>query len=221
MKYAKELQKQLIEMPDELRIQSINYKKWKKQSRLLVNADKDIQDALSLLEKECEKVDKVFRKEYRKHNNNQSLFSVCYRPKANVRDAQNLLKFARINSKTVYKICKKLSKILHANATMQWLCQKRSVHQYSFMGSQNTTFLELKTKNFVVECPFCMEDDRKKLLVFSCGHYGCLDCVLRYADVHMLNGTWHNLLSYSNKKKCPVCRFDNALIHGTCVSLSK
>jgi hypothetical protein len=132
----------------------------------------------------------------------------------------DVLKFAQVNAQTVYKICKRLTKRCKSDAAVKWLIQVRTNHVYSFMGGNTTTHLQLKLSGHA-ECPICMEDihpDKDhKMLVFGCGHFGCLNCVLRYAGVNDMKGTWFNLLACANKKDCPVCRDNMAFNNAICI----
>jgi len=214
MKYAKQLQHVMSDMPSTLQASCISYKSWKK----FCKRGGCIDDALSLLKTQCSKVDKVYLKHYQKLSTSLLLHIDCI-GHTNTKPS-DVLKFANTNSQTVYKVAKRLGKVYRSPEPMRWLTDVRTQHLYAFMGGKTTTHLVLRMEGHV-ECPICMNDiepdKAHKVVVFRCGHCACLDCVLHYAGVWELKGTWFNLLACARKRDCPVCRDKLALNDLICV----
>lgn len=221
MKYGKSLQQRLLDLPITLRDQCISYKKWKKYCKhMTINHDCGLD--LKILEEQCNLVDKNFKQQYEKiFNTPLYLQPFIYCGIINILTPSDVLRYAEVNSQTVYKVCKKLMKTYGSTIPIEWLTNVRSSHKYTFMGSNNTTHIQVKLQGHV-ECPICLEDipiDKgHKVIVFGCGHYGCMDCVLHYAGVDEMKGMWFNLLSNARQKKCPICRFNCALVNSICIN---
>lgn len=213
MKYAKQLQQAVMELPKSLQEKCISYKTWKKDCK---KTTLNINEALLVLIKQCCKVDKAYLHAYT-HLTNKHKQAICWKACLQPSD---VLRFANVNAQTVYKVAKRLSKVYQSPEPLRWLVTVRTQHTYAFMGGNTTTHLQLSiTKR--LECPICMEDfepnKNHKVIVFHCGHYACLDCVLQYAGVTQLNGTWFNLLAYAKKRDCPICRDHLAFDDSICV----
>lgn len=220
MKYCKSLQQTLLELPSTLRDHSISYKKWKKYCK----QSNDCRSALKVLEEQCDYIDKVFKEHYAKcFHTPLYLIPFIHCGIVHILRPNDILKYAQVNSQTVYKVCKKLMKTYDSTIPIEWLTNTRTTHKYTFMGSYNTTHLQVKLEGHV-ECPICLEDipinknHKNCLIVFGCGHYGCIDCVLHYAGVDDMKGMWFNLLANSRIKKCPVCRYNSAFKNSICVN---
>lgn len=215
MKYSKALSKAVFELPPDLQNDCISYKKWKKFCKTARSSNECLL-GLTLLEKQCDNVDKRFKEHYDKlYNVPLYLQPFIQCGIINILAPTDILKYAHINSQTVYKVCKKLMKTYHSTLPIEWLTNTRSQHKYTFMGSYNTTHLEVKLTGHA-KCPICLDticlDENNKIIVFGCGHYGCIDCVLHYAGVDDMKGTWFNLLTKSKKTDCPICRHKHALM---------
>lgn len=207
MKYAKQLQRSLMELPKALQDQSISYKKWKKDCKKMTW---DVNEALHALNEQCRKVDKTYLHAYNQSTHSRGFcWKTCQQP-------NDVLRFANLNAQTVYKVAKRLSKVYESPDPMRWLITTRTQHKYAFMGGNTTTHLQLNiTKR--LECPICMNESVPKAIVFHCGHYACLDCVLQYAGVNQMRGMWFNVLACAQKKNCPICREHIAFNDSICV----
>lgn len=203
-------------LPISLQDASMNYKHWKKRCKYEHIPD----DMVVMLRTECEKVEKVFNHCYTRctHVSPWSKTRCCwsgdtYLPTASV------LMFANINSKTLYKICKRLQKTYSDPTPMQWLISIRALHVYEFLGGHHTTHLSLLHANqFPIECPLCLLAVGKRYtLIFRCGHHACISCTLRYVDVNQRNGAWYHLLMHAQRRCCPFCRYDRAFQQVTTV----
>ena len=186
MKYAKSLQHNLLDLPITLREQCISYKKWKQYCKQITRTS-NCGLELKLLEEQCNQVDKYFKDQYEKiYNTPLYLLPFVHCGIVNILRPNDVLKYAEVNSTTVYKVCKRLMKTCDSRTPIEWLTNIRSTHKYTFMGSTNTTHIQVKLQGHV-ECPICLEDipidNDHKIIVFGCGHYGCMDCVLHYAGV--------------------------------------
>ena len=237
MKYAKELNQVMQTLPLILQDASINYKLWKKRCNVKsfkgfnceLNTSSNISHAsyispselLVLLNQECEKVESTFTRCY-KHCIHPPRVSCCFwllhteKPstKEEIIDTDTLLTFANMNSKTLYKICKRLQKQLQDPTLMQWLVSIRSAHAYEFLGGHHTAHLTLlHDSSSIIECPICFKNTpRRYVLIYCCGHYACIHCTLCYVRVNSYAGEWYNLLLHARaqRKKCPFCRYDKA-----------
>jgi zinc-RING finger domain len=223
MKYAKSLEQRLLDLPIKLRDQCISYKKWKKYCKQIAGTQ-DCELELKILEEQCNQVDKSFKEHYEKiYNTPLYLLPFIHCGIVNILRPTDVLKYAEVNSQTVYKVCKRLMKTYNSRIPIEWLTHIRSSHKYTFMGSNNTTHIQVKLQGHV-ECPICLEDiplsddNDNKVIVFGCGHYGCMDCVLHYAGVDEMKGMWFNLLANSTNKKCPICRYKSAFVNSICIN---
>ena len=102
-------------LPSNLQKHCINYKNWKKISKN--NTDPDV---ILALNKRCKQIDKVFISECK-------TISSCFNHTHTIDD---LLDFAMLNKKTVYKICKRLDKRTKSHSAMHWLNHSRRYFQF-------------------------------------------------------------------------------------------
>lgn len=220
MKYAKQLQQSLLDLPASLQAACISYKSWKKFCKGVPKKDRCIDESLALLQSQCAKVDKVYMHHYQRLSPHVLKIGCLSLQACSRSKPDDVLRFAKVNSQTVYKVAKRLSKVCKDPEPMKWLTQVRTEHLYAFMGGKTTTHLVLRVEGHV-ECPICMDDiepdKTHKVVVFRCGHCACLDCVLHYTGVWKMKGTWFNLLACARKRDCPVCRYGLALDDLICV----
>lgn len=213
MKYAKEWSSLISQLPLNLQQASLNYKQWKKRCKSL-----ELNEAIVLLQQECDIVETVFNMGYHDIFHPVSIFQ-CFSLRKQIPcvNPHTLLLFAQSNAKTMYKVCKRLQKC-HADATpMQWLVSLRAAHEFSFLGGHHTAHLQLRQDSPTLECPLCFDQvDNKFMLVYECGHNACIACTLRYAQVHE-RGAWYHALLYARRRDCPYCHYDKALIYATTV----
>ena len=240
MKYSKQLQIDIQELPQYLQTKCISYKKWKKYIKTIQN--NNINDFIKLLDTECKLVDKVFANLYKKcilfntfadkyksilsllclsdsESNDYNTNTLIYTTQKHIHDSYT---FYKINCKTMYKICKKSSKAFQDNRPLAWLSTTKTKRIYSFLGSEITKHIDImdtqmkKQNNELLECPICFQEKDTKVntpfLILPCGHCICLDCALRQARVSHKKGIWFNLLSYADHRECncPLCRFPRA-----------
>ena len=105
-------------LPSYLGKTSINYKNWKKISKK--NSGPYV---ISLLNKRCKKIEQVFLSECK-----TTISSSCFRNSAY--SIEDLLDFAILNKKSLYKICKRLDKRTKSHAAMCWLNQHGRCFQF-------------------------------------------------------------------------------------------
>lgn len=210
MKYSKEWKDKITIFPDSLINSSINYKKWKK---ILKSNDNNIDVLLNTLEQECRKLDIIFKNLY-KH---VIFHRWWYREHI---DINIVLEYAQLNTRTIYKLCKKINKKLISKNATKWLNNRVKLHTYAFLGSHMTRYLEyIVGRNDNVnnlECPICfhekIENDNTSYLILPCGHEICFECALQQTKMTTYKGTWFNLLASANPIdcKCPICRMPMA-----------
>lgn len=221
MKYGKSLQQRLLDLPITLREQCISYKTWKKYCKKITR-NHDCGLDINTLEEQCNFIDRNFKEHYDKiFHTPLYLLPFVHCGIVHIMRPIDVLKYAEVNSQTVYKVCKRLMKVYGSSLPIEWLTNIRSTHKYTFMGSNNTTHIKVKLEGHV-ECPICLEDipiDKEhQVIVFGCGHYGCMDCVLHYAGVDEMKGMWFNLLANSRQRTCPICRFNSAFVNSICIN---
>lgn len=210
MKYAKELSNLVRTLPAILQDDSLDYKQWKKRCKYM-----PINQALALLLEQCRQVETTFSFGYEKWAHPPRF--TCFKGIQHNIPPNTLLQFAQINSKTVYKICKRLYKLHKDPLPMTWLTSLRASHQFGFLGGHHTSHLSLSQSGSSLECPICTEQvDKKTMLVYSCGHNACISCTLQYAKITE-HGLWYNILSSARRRDCPYCHFNQALTNITTV----
>lgn len=223
MKFAKHLKERLDEFEtEEYREWSLPYKTLKK-SYITSSSDNHIVEQLLL--NTCMRIDSIFKSHWelaydkRKNQKNQierkngfcgraSCFfgnivapSDCVNPK-------ELVEFAALNSLALYKICKKLHKRRVAPFDLYY--KLRNQHRFAFMGSGELTLLKLmlgEGEQCEDECPICFDENPKRVVVMTCGHWVCWTCLGSMTKINSIKGTLSNrLLNASLTAKCPVCR---------------
>ena len=219
MKYCKVWQKDMLTLPPRLQNSCIDYKKWKK--RIVGDANGLCsKDYIDILNNECKKIDLIFRKIY--------MFKISRVWKFMYQDIDicDIRNYAKINARTMYKICKKIAKKTGESEMRSWLISQCTNHTYAFLGSEITSHLDILIGNGGdegIECPICFErksekksdqksGPRSSYLILPCGHIICLSCALHQANVHEKRGLWFNVLACANQIRCmcPLCRFPGA-----------
>ncbi len=208
MKYSKEWRHLLNQMPPNLQEVSLDYKQWKTRCKQL-----NMNEALVLLSIECSRVEKTFNSSYDVWKHPRSILTCFVQPSSPSQEI--LLSFAQSNAKTVYKICKRLTKSKGDPTSMTWLTSMRAAHEFNFLGGHHTTHLQLSNQGSSIECPICLDIvQNRHMLIYQCGHNACVTCTLRYAKVQG-RGMWYNVLPLGCRKDCPYCHFDKAFINAT------
>jgi hypothetical protein len=176
----------------------LDYKRWKKYAK----RPPDNSNIVRLLEHECERVDSVFRKHYRR----------CVRTKrsclcqSNSVCKEDILLFAELNRNTLYKICKRLDKRVSPKPmTIDWLVRVRKELKFKFICGVEATTLNM---TFPTKCPVCF-DDVNEVVISKCGHILCVTCLESMYEMNGVKGTYHNIISCKDSEKarrCPSCR---------------
>jgi hypothetical protein len=192
MKYGKKWRQDISELPTNARQVCIHYKCWKER---IANCERS--NWSQILEEECMMVDKyIFEKKFR------IPFLCC----GNMITPEAKLKMCEFNTRTLYKVCKKLDKKLQVPA-MEWYTHAIHTQKYKFVRSSQRTYLELVVAQFPQECPICLCEDIKTWVIMRCGHYFCIGCIIKMWRLHT-RGTVHNILLATNLtyKTCPICQ---------------
>lgn len=192
MKFMRTWLELFLELPERMRETCISYKKWKKVAK-----NGDVVDIIPQLERECKRVEKNFM---RGLSESGCIWGGMKCAKV------DLLSYAQMNDKCLYKVCKRLDKrMVPAPGAQAWLRKTKSDLKYKFMGSCELTSLAI---TLPVECGVCMEDV-DCVAIAKCGHYLCKDCLANMYNMNGRKGTYQNLIMYDDyvsNKKCPFCR---------------
>lgn len=124
---------------------------------------------------------------------------------------EDMLRFAILNATSLYKICKKAHKKYPEVDAMAWLQSVQNRHMFQFVGGIKKTLLALEENVCAQkECPICLDEYNKNLIIMHCGHFICLGCAKHMLHVSKLKGTIYNLIAHGTYKRdnsrCPLCR---------------
>lgn len=220
----------------------LSYTKWKK---IIHYKPKDILDSWqTVLYNDCKQVDKhLFSNNLINNLTNSFMNYFCInknnshnisKNNDNLETNSNLvLSLCELNSKTLYKICKKLQKQLHLPA-MLWYSNILSAHIFNFTGSAKKSYLNHKINPSNTECPICFykyneiaeySSNNKtndinnnhigckyNWIFLKCGHSLCMNCADSLWKMQYIRSNIYNkLANVNNSVYCPICRF-----HGPC-----
>ena len=212
MKFAKHLHQKLNEFETpEYRECTLPYKMWKKAYKTAGPAELD-----RMLHDNCMLIDSVFRKHWKAAQRAQPHAAFCRSSKIAAADVNphELIEFAELNTMALYKICKKWHK--RGVASFELYHKMRTQKRFAFMGSGELTLLRLGVVPNVDECPVCLDDEVQKIVVMTCGHWVCWDCMDAMTHIHNIKGTLNNrLLNASQRATCPICRERDPLRMGS------
>ena len=202
MKFATVWKTKLEDLPPFLKSTCIDYKKYKKLTKIQHGHAPEFFH--NLLNADIKLVDNVFKALKR---------GSCAAVKT---DTKTLLEYAILNSRCLYKSCKRIDKRLGISDFKSWYSFLLTQKEHKFLSRQTQAWLRLKTANqqHTEECPVCLEqvDD---MLVLQCGHILCVECTLNMLGVAQSKGTLHNRIAFGNynlQPKCPVCRDAHAFV---------
>jgi len=225
----------------------LSYTKWKK---IIHYRPKDILESWqTVLYNDCKEVDKYLFSNnlinnFTKHFTNSLMNYLCIN-KNNSNNDNNKekdclvlnsslrLSLCEWNSKTLYKICKKLQKQLHLPA-MLWYSNVLSTHVFNFTGSAKKSYLNHKINPDNTECPICFYKYNEiadysinktnkntdinyigykyNWIFLKCGHSMCMNCANSLWKMNDIRSNIYNkLANVNNSVVCPICRF-----HGPC-----
>lgn len=213
MKFAKQYQAEKeLHLSAALQRECISYKAWKKVSKVGTCAAASVCRRLC---DECKRVDKVFRKHYKRVFQRPSgihlprPFASCVNTISSTRTSLAEVKaFASLNSLCLYKVCKRLDKRLQPSPqACDWLTRVRSEHKFQFLGGPMRTCLDISEP---VECPICMCRS-ERVCVSRCGHFICPSCLVSIYGIHGRRGMLRSLVSHieytqPERCRCPICR---------------
>jgi hypothetical protein len=204
------------ELPPELANVCINYKSYKK----LLKRDGDRDSILAVLQKDACRVNKVFVESYKRLYRQPTFFDrLCGFGTCIECNAEDLIKFAQLNSICMRKVCKRVDKALRLGSEISvamWFCKEQAKMRWAFINGLELTVLngrvstpgnQTENEN---ECPICFEENKKEM-VLNCGHRICLDCALTMTGAATLHGTLNNKLRHAQqmwpgRSRCPICR---------------
>lgn len=192
MKFMRSWLEMFMELPDYMRGACVSYKKWKKIAKT-----GSVSDIIPQLEKECRRVEKLFIRGLDDSGCSWRIMPCTH---------ADLLKFAHMNERCIYKVCKRLDKRMSPSPGAQaWLRKQKTELIYKFMGSCELTCLSIKLPE---ECGVCLEMV-DKVAIAKCGHYLCVNCLANMYHMNGRKGTFQNLIMYDDylsNKACPFCR---------------
>ena len=137
--------------------------------------------------------------------------------------SKEIIRISEVNKTTLYKICKKLDKLLlpslkQSGAAMEWYIKVVSQHKYKFLGGAELARIRIDMGLDKSECPICLDDkvNNDDVLILSCGHIICTACALCHWPVAKASSN-SNISPVSWKRhwrkcnaSCPLCRISLA-----------
>jgi hypothetical protein len=221
MKFGVEWNTQISILPEKLSKKSISYKKWKNISKNISIINQN--EIFIQLHIDCNIVNKTFIK-YNKIIENKnilcSLFNIFYKSDVSI-STKDLYKYALLNKKTLYKICKRLDKRTNSDIFKTWL--NTNYINYSFNGGIYLTKLKLEHSDDIDKsCPICLEDEVKSIIILKCGHIICYDCIKLIYNSKNKDNYIHTIARKDVINKpayCPVCRFEISFLDITNLKL--
>jgi hypothetical protein len=212
MKYAKKWNEEVATLPIVLRKHSINYKYWKKQIKHAKY--NSIDDALQQLQRECKQVDKTFCKCFSHCTKRPHMSCFGWHIHDKTVSISSLQHYASLNSTTVYKISKKLSKSFATTSGSSWLETIRTQNAFQFISGAYRSYISVMLHKSI-ECPICLNDTGDithvtQFFVLPCGHIVCAECAFTVTSTQDVYGTWYNRFRNAKNTICPVCRSSTA-----------
>lgn len=229
MKFGKTFRERRRLLPAALYDAVIDYNQWKK--RLGSRPPGALHTVLDELETDCRRVDEAFVPVRR-----PSRLSPCCSSRSDgslTEGPDKLVALARLNRECLRKLCKKIDKADRADEADRvdrvdkadradgrqvvkasaWLSRAMAAQQYAFLGGSRLTLLELDARAQERQCPVCLDELIPRCVVFQCGHWTCVSCVLAMGGMQGRRGTLSNLLGACRHAglRCPVCRHAAAL----------
>lgn len=202
-------------LPPELFENVLNYKKYKK-----ITKSKNEVVFFNELKKDIRYINAFWHTFYKANFKKPpcSLFKCLYTStQSNPLQAYT---YIDLNHKSLYKICKRASKRFQNTNPYVFLDSIKNSRNAGVFGGMVKKEFELSVNDHTSQedCPICFETMKEnRFLLLHCGHLMCLDCVMKYLNVHDLYGEVRNLIAYGiwNSKKsvcCPLCRDKYAFI---------
>lgn len=209
-------------LPFDMQQSCISYKRWKKLVKYSPRIHPDLLQ--NMLLDEMRRVERCFVGTVRIDNNNSRcrlLFFDCKclssTPDSGAQEGlKDVFRFAKLNAKCVYKICKKIDKRMQMRAMLPWLDSIKRAHIFSFLGSATLARLTHIFDGSVDRtCPICLEEYTQGVCT-DCGHTLCLECFKELLCINSRKGTLHNLVVTALQTRpvqCPLCRYSKPFHH--------
>lgn len=208
-------------LPPMMQDACLDYKKYKKLSKQ--NSTNDSSRIKNALVGDVNAVEHIFRM-HTKDQKSTFCFRSCIFTLIPFTSHENshltlIYEYARLNTKCLYKICKRLDKRLGINTFMSWYEHVKMKRLYTFSNRYNHVCLSIDAAAFTPdECPICFESQSDKpYFVLACGHIVCQQCTFSLLGVSTAKGTTHNRIAYGcytkpTASKCPICRDSSAFL---------
>jgi hypothetical protein len=198
MKYENIWQDKIKELPYELSIHCVNYKKWKN----ICNDENNLlneEQIIYLLQNDIIEINNTFKQMILNKKNN-IFFACCFKIKNY--DDDIIYNFATLNTQCLYKIILKLDKKLNTKIR-SWY--NSEIIKYSFYNSYQLKRIEINLYGFNDECPICLENP-KEIFILNCGHCICLNCFEYIYKIKYNNNYALYKKIYKYCPQCPLCR---------------
>lgn len=207
MKFAQEWKERMAHIPPGLHKDCIDYKSWKKYTKSMSIPNPPV--VIDLLANQLERVNNIFNKYYERCYNKSScsIFKKAY-------DKIDVYAFALVNSKCLYKLCKRFDKRMKTSIFMKWYTQHKAYGVNGILGGYKVKHLQLDVFRVTEACPICLDDRPKEVVILECGHTVCTQCVLDMFRMRGKRGLMRNIIASvqqtAGQVPCPVCRFNRA-----------
>jgi len=177
-------------LPEYFQHKSFSYKHWMAIDLTLPH------DFKNILASECSRINRIFCIFYDRIYN-PSIFDFLCMKKIYSKD--EVLSFANLNNECLTKICDRLD-------MKQWLYDCKSSIQYEFLGGMR---LKAMTLTKPIECPICLDNFDKDIIISRCGHHCCFGCVRKICNIKTQHGILYHLIQNNSNIKCHTCRKRN------------
>ena len=223
MKYSKQWQRDVHNLPEELQDACIDYRAWKKVAKQ--PATHTHAAMIQRLADDMRRVERVFVSSSASCSFRQRL--MCCRTMfagsllKPTRDSSNttsghtnvMYAFAMLNKTCVCKAIKRCDKRTGSRLREWYNAHK---HEFSFCGGVRLTRFALESgQQQLDDCPVCLEPPTTGVIL-ECGHIVCLECIKDMYQIRYMRGTISNLVRtsiYMNRRApcCPLCRCQTPL----------
>lgn len=203
MKFSRHWKQSVAELPGHLKPWVLNYKKFKKFTKPLGGG---IDEFLKELESDVNRINAHWK----------GLAKGCCVRSHMVVDSE-ILDYIKLNTKTLYKACKRASKRFRDPRPLQLMGHIKTRRNAGVFGGLVHEIISYKTNGKLkeTECPVCFDACDGGSVIMHCGHVICVKCVLGMLGVANRRGTLTNLISHGvhTRKQgvsCPLCRDEYA-----------
>lgn len=218
MKFSKHFISEMTSLPQALQDHLIDYKRYKKY----IKSCASISEFIEKVSCDATHADAFLRKVMK---NKKQPISCCtsYRY-----DKKDIYTFMSLNATSLYKVCKRATKRMHTREPMNWWSTIQNKNELCFLNGMMKTKIELDNvqnqQRSTIECPVCLDNISKDIMIMNCGHVICMECVKGMLHVSHTKGTVHNLIAHgrhvtSPNASCPLCRNYHAFIRYKIITL--